>query len=135
MMLFPSYILAHREEILIAPSYKKTLILAWNRRKIINAFELKYYHKGKYSCISSNTTYILFCYRSMYKIRPPGSMRTNTLGTVTYWNSASLAFGKYTSGFQILFTRLGSFKSNWSISFGCCSLASNQCCLKYKSTW
>ena len=33
-------------------------------------------------------------YLSMYKICPSGFILSSTLGTVTYWNSPSLALGK-----------------------------------------
>ena len=35
-------------------------------------------------------------YLSMYRICPSGFILSSTLGTVTYWNSPSLALGKYT---------------------------------------
>ena len=72
---------------------------------------------------------------SIYKIWPPGSIRTSTFGTVTYWNSASFALGKYTSGFQIALTKLGSFRSRGSTRSSCSRRVSDQCCRRYKSTW
>ena len=71
-----------------------------------------------------------FTYLRMKSISPSGCIRIRTLGTVTNWKLASLAFGKKTSGFHMALTRFGSAKSKASVKLLCDSLGSCHLCLK-----
>ena len=72
-------------------------------------------------------------YLRIYKISPSGWIRIRTLGTVTNWKLASLAFGKKTSGFQMALTKFGSERSSGSFIFSWANRWSYHRCRKYVS--
>lgn len=72
-----------------------------------------------------------YCYLTLYRIVPSGSIFNILFGAVTEWNFEFLEFSKYVSGNQILFSM--ELETDKRSLYWCCSLSSFQLWRKKKS--